>query len=158
MKANLFKFILVGILIMIGQIMIFRHLRIFNAEPDLVLVFILWVAHHLDRTRSLLFAAVFGLLQDALLDLWGLNMFAKTAMMMICYNLIPKSFESKPQLGQIITIVFGITFLHNLILIGLTGFVQSMSTWAHFTEIIVGNTVFTTFVGVFLYFFKPEQS
>lgn len=157
MKPSLIRHILLGILVLIGQIMIFRHLRIFNSEPDLVLVFILLFAHHFDRTRSLLVAAFFGLAYDALLDLWGLHMFAKVAMVMFCYNFIPRPEDSKPQLVQIFIIMLWLTFFHNAVLIGVSAFIQSLSTGTYLIEILVGNTIFTATIGTFLYFFKSEQ-
>lgn len=158
MKPNVIKHIIVGFLMLVGQIMIFRHLRIFNAEPDMMLIFLLWIMHHYDRTRSLLFTAAFALLQDATLDLWGLHLFSKVATVMFFHSLVPKPNESKPQTAQIALIFGSIVLFHNVVLLGLSGFVQSLATWANFTEILFGNTIFTTIIGTFLYLFKSEQN
>ncbi|MCC5926747.1 MAG: rod shape-determining protein MreD [Bacteroidetes bacterium] len=157
MKPNLLNHIVLGVFMLVGQIMIFRHLRIFNSEPDLILVFLLLFVHYHDRTRSLIAAAVFGLAYDAFLDLWGLHMFAKVAMVMFCYNFMPRPEDSKPQLLQIFITMVAITFFHNAVLLGVSAFIQSLSTSSYFVEILLGNTIFTAIIGTFLYFFKTEQ-
>jgi rod shape-determining protein MreD len=157
MQPSLLKHIILGILVLVGQIMIFRHLRIFNSEPDLVLVFLLLFVHYHDRTRSLIVAAVFGLAYDAFLDLWGLHMFAKVAMVMFCYNFIPRPEDSKPQLLHIFVVMLLVIFFHNALLLGVSAFIQSLSTSTYLVEILIGNTIFTAIIGTFLYFFKTDQ-
>ncbi|MCH8496164.1 MAG: hypothetical protein LAT57_11125, partial [Balneolales bacterium] len=66
--------------------------------------------------------------------------------------------QSKPQIAQIALIFGSIVLFHNVVILGLSGFVQSLATWANFTEILVGNTIFTTIIGTFLYLFKSEQN
>jgi len=158
MRTSIFKYLITGILLLIGQVIIFRHLQIFGSEPDMVFIFVLFFAHYFDRTRSLIIAAVFGLAYDAFLDLWGLHMFAKVLTVMLFYQLIPRPEESKPQAAQVLLIMLVLTFFHNGVFLGVSAFVQSLSTMAHFWEILIGKTVFTTIVGTFLYFFKSEQN
>jgi rod shape-determining protein MreD len=157
MKPNIVQHLLFGILIIVAQITVFNHLRILGATPDVVLVYIIWIMRHHDRTKSLLLAAFLGLFQDALLDLWGLNMFAKSALVMFAYTSIPKTDESRPPVFKMSLLLLFLVFLHNLILIGLSVFIQSLSTWHHVYIILLGNTVFTALTALFVYIFSSDS-
>lgn len=158
MKQSALKYIVAGFFVVIAQIMIFRHLRVWGAESDVVLIFLMWLMSYQDRTKTLFFAAGLGLFQDALLDLWGLHMFAKVAMVMICYNFVPKADESKPQVPQLIALISLVTLIHNFIFLGASGFTQSLATWANFWPILIGNTIFTAIIGTFIYIFRTDKS
>lgn len=157
MSGASIRHIVIGILAVFSQIVLFRHLRIMGATPDIVLIFLVWIMASYTRTSALFFAAALGLFMDALLDLWGLNMFAKVAMVMACYNLIPNFEDSRPQTTQIFAMLLFIAFFHNLMLLLTTVFSQSLATWDVFWQILLGNTVFTAVIGMFLYIFKSDK-
>jgi hypothetical protein len=157
MNMSIIKHIFVGFLALAAQIMLFRHLRIFGAEADVVLIFIFWLMSIHTRTTVLFFAAAFGLFQDALLDLWGLNMFAKVLMVLFFYNFVPKVDEPKQPFVRFLVIFTGITFFHNLILVGLASFIQSLSATAVLGRVLVGNTLFTTLTGSFIHTMREDK-
>ncbi len=157
MQSNTVKHIFFAIVAIAAQLMIFKHLRIFGAESDIVLIFLIWLMAFRSRTSSIIFAACLGLALDALLDLWGLHLFAKVATVMLCYNFIPSEGTSKPQLSKLLVLLFAITLFHNLLMIGLSLFVTSMAA-VSMVEFLIGNTVFTTFLGAFIYIFKTDNS
>jgi hypothetical protein len=156
MSNNLVKHIIYAFLVFLAQILLFRHLRIFGAEADFILLFILWLMSQRDRTSVLLFAALLGFSQDALLDLWGLNMFAKVTIVMMCYNLVPDAEDTLPVIARITFIILIITLIHNIILVTIAAFVDSLSFTSTFALVLLGNTIFTTFAGAFLYVFRNE--
>jgi rod shape-determining protein MreD len=156
MSNNIGKHIFYALLVFLAQILLFRHLRIFGAEADFILLYIIWLMSQRDRTSVLLFAGILGFAQDALLDLWGLNMFAKVAITMLCYNLVPDAEETLPVVARIALIILSITLIHNVILMTIAAFVGSLSFTATFTIVLLGNTIFTTFAGAFLYIFRNE--
>jgi rod shape-determining protein MreD len=158
MKPNMLQHLVIGFLIVIVQITVFNHLKIFGAVPDIVLVYLFWVMRHQDRTKSILLAALLGFSQDALVDLWGLNLFAKTALVMFAYRMIPKSEESRPPASKMSIVLFYLVFMHNLMLIGLSLFVQSLATWNHVYIILAGNTVFTSIIAAFVYNFSSDPA
>lgn len=157
MNGNIFKHFLLALLVLASQIMLFRHLRIFGAETDIILIYLFWLMTRQNRTVVLLFAAGLGLAQDALLDLWGMNMFAKVTIAMIGYHWIPKADENKLPLPRLMMLILFLTFTHNLILISLASFVQSMSATNMAVKVLLGNTVFTTFTASFIHFFQNES-
>jgi rod shape-determining protein MreD len=158
MKPSIVQHTVIGILIVILQITVFNHLKIFGAVPDVVLIYLFWVMRHHDRTKCLLLAASLGLLLDIMLDLWGMNMFAKIAVVMLAYNLIPKAEQTRPPASKMSFILLFIVFMHNLILIGLSIFVQSLATWNIMLLVLAGNTVFTTLTATFVYIFSSDSA
>ncbi|MDX1636556.1 MAG: rod shape-determining protein MreD [Balneolaceae bacterium] len=138
------------------QIVMFRHLELWGMQPDLVLIYLLWLITLRDRTTCILMAAGLGLVQDALLDLWGLNMFAKTLMTFAIYNYIPKSKETRLLIGQIfLTVLIGALF-HNIIFLGLNIIVESYSAELLFWRKWIGNAVYTTVVAGFIQLFRTN--
>lgn len=156
MSNSLMKHIFFAILVFLAQILLFRHLRIFGAEADFILLYIIWLMSQRGRTSVLIFAAVLGFSQDALLDLWGLNMFAKVSITMLCYSLVPDAEDILPVVAKISVIILSITFIHNAILMIIAAFVSSLSFTSTFTTVLFANTLFTTMAGAFLYIFRDE--
>ncbi|HAC16725.1 MAG TPA: hypothetical protein DCE78_12400 [Bacteroidetes bacterium] len=157
MSSSLFKHILIAFLVLASQIMLFRHLRIFGSEADIILIYLIYLMSAHERTTVLLFAGGLGFIQDAMLDLWGLNMFAKVSVVMLFYNVIPKLDDPKQPFARFFVLLVSITFIHNLIMVVLALFVQSLSASAVMTRVLVGNTIFTTFAGSFIHLIKNEN-
>lgn len=157
MNSSIIRHIFLAFLALASQIMLFRHLRIFGAETDVVLIFIIWLMSIQSRTTVLVFAAVLGLFQDALLDLWGLNMFSKVLLVMLFYNLAPKSDDPKQPFARFFIVFAGMTLFHNIILVLLASFVQSLSASAVVGRVLVGNTLFTSLTGSFIHTIKEDK-
>jgi rod shape-determining protein MreD len=79
------------------QVFFFQHLSIFSVQPDIVLIFLLWYMTKSTRTAAILMAAFVGFSQDALLDLWGLNMFAKTLLVFIIQPWISDNMSNRQE-------------------------------------------------------------
>jgi rod shape-determining protein MreD len=157
MRSAIIRHIFLAFLALASQIMLFRHLRIFGAETDVILILVIWLMSVHTRTTVLIFAAVLGLFQDALLDLWGLNMFSKVFIVMLFYNYIPKADEPKQPFARFFVIFAGITFFHNLVLVALASFIQSLSASAVIGRVLIGNTIFTTLTGSFIHAVKEDK-
>jgi rod shape-determining protein MreD len=153
MNVERIKDIGVGLGFLLLQILLFRHLKIFQMQPDLVLIFLVWYMARKDRTSALLMAAGFGFLQDAMLDLWGLNMFAKTLLIFISYNFIPR--RSKRLLtGQVFLTILVASLLHNLL--GLNTLIQNYSAEIFFWRNLLGNSLYTAIVASFIQLFRTK--
>lgn len=146
----------VGIGFVFLQVVMFRHLEIFSTTPDLVLIYILWTITRKDRTTALFMAAGLGLLQDALLDLWGLNMFVKTLLTFVVYNFIPKSSDFKLLLGQIFLIVLIASFLHNLLFLSMSSLLDQYSAELFFWRRLIGSSLYTAVVAAFIQLFRTQ--
>lgn len=144
----------IGLGFIVIQIVLFRHLKVFQMQPDLVLIFLLWLMVRRDRTSVLILAAILGFTQDALLDLWGLNMFSKVLTAFIGYNLIPKSSEGRLLLGQVFLTVLIASLIHNLIFLGLSGIMELYSAEIIFWRQWIGNGLYTAVVASFMQLFR----
>lgn len=138
------------------QIVIFRHLSIYGAEPDVVLLFLLWLTSKRDRTSCLLFAAGLGLFQDAMLDLWGLHMFSKTLLIMLIYNFLPRHAETRLSIWQVFLTVFIASLLHYLIFMTLGLLVETYATDAYFYTYWIGNSIYTAVAGSMIYLLTSD--
>jgi rod shape-determining protein MreD len=154
MNPDRLKYIGIGIGFLLIQLMLFRHLKIYQMEPDLVLIFLVWYMARKDRTSALLMAAGFGFLQDALLDLWGLNMFSKTLLTFMGYNFIPGGSDRQLLVGQIFLTIFIASLIHNLIFLGLNALIQNYSAEIFFWQYLLGNSLYTAIVASFIHLFR----
>jgi hypothetical protein len=158
MEGSFIKKILIGCMILLSQVVVFRHLNVFGAEPDMVMIFVLWLMAFSSRTSSILITAVFALSQDILLDMWGLNLFAKVLSVMIFYTMIPKEDDLRPQILQVFLTILVVVFFNNVVMMGLSVFSESLTSGARFMHILIGNTLFTTFLGTFLYILRNDKA
>lgn len=143
-----------GLGFVVLQVVLFRHLKIYDMQADLVLIFLLWYMMSRDRTTAIIMAAVLGFTQDALLDLWGLNMFSKIFMTFAGYNFLPENSEIRRILGQVFIIVLIASFIHNLIFLGLSSVVENYSAEFLFWRQLIGNSIYTALVASFIQLFR----
>jgi len=146
----------IGLGIVAIQIVLFRHLKIFEIQPDLILIYIVWFASKRNRTQAILLAAVLGLTQDALLDLWGLNMFSKTLLIFAAYNFIPKRSQVQLLVGQVFLTILIAATVHNLIFLGLSVAVENYSAEILFWRQLIGNSLYTAVVASFIHLFRTN--
>lgn len=156
MNRDKLKDFAAGLGFVVIQIMLFRHLKIYEMQADLVLIFILWYIARRDRTSAIIMAAVLGFTQDALLDLWGLNMFSKTLLTFAAYNFIPKNSDVRLLIGQVFLTVLIAALLHNLVFLGLNVAVENYSAELIFWQQLIGNSLYTAIVASFIHIFRTN--
>ena len=154
MKSEGVKDILWGLGVVLLQIVIFRHLKIFKIQADIVFVYILWIMFQKDRTTAILMAAFLGFLQDAMMNLWGLNMFTNTFIAFAGYRFIPKHSESQLMVGQVFLLVLVFSLFHNIIFLSLASFVKNYAVELYFWYILLGSSFYTAIVASIIYLFK----
>jgi len=149
--------IFVGLLFITLQIIIFRHLSFYEIQPDIVLVFLIWAMTRCNRTTAILLAGVTGIFQDALLDLWGLNLFTKTLSTFTFYNFVPKIEHTRPNLTQVFVVVLIYALVNNFIFLNLGGLLEAYTTQIYFWRHWIGNSIYTAIMGIFIYFFYTDR-
>jgi rod shape-determining protein MreD len=147
---------LYGIGIVTIQVVLLRHLKIFGGEADLVLLFLLWLCLRRPRRDCLIYAAFLGLLQDAMIDLWGLNMFSKTLLVLLLYTYLNRISHTKFIFWQVFLIILASSFLHNSIFYGVSLFSELFSSAYMVWSLLVAGTIFTAFLGSFLYLVRDD--
>lgn len=156
MRSEHIRDVFIGIIFLAVQVILFRHLQIYGAESDLILIYLLWICTKKDRTEALVYAAFFGFLQDAMTDMWGLHLFSKTLLIFIAHNYLNKVSENRFILWQIFLILLGAAFLHNLILISLSRFVELYSNSIIIWPMLTIGSTYTAVIGSFLYLIRTE--
>lgn len=156
MKSQLTRDILIGLGCLAVQILLFRHLTIFGAEPDFVLVYLLWIMSSRDRTTAIVHGAALGFAMDFFLDFWGLHMLSKTLLAFLGYNFIPKVSETKMLYSQVFVIILLAGLFHNLIFTGVAQFAEIFRVDQLFWVIWLGNSLLTALIGTFFYLFKTH--
>lgn len=150
-RTNNIRLVLIGLGFVVLQVVLLRHLQIFGAEPDLILVFLLWLCISKSRTTVLLFAAYLGFTQDALLDLWGIHLFSKTFMVFILHPTLNRISKNKFIFWQVLIIIFVSAFIHNTVFFGVTLFSELYSSGG--TQLAVRlliSSLYTALLGAFL--------
>lgn len=138
------------------QFILLRHLTILGAESDLVFLFILWLCIKRPRTDCLLYAGMLGLLQDSLMDLWGLHMFSKTFTVFILYNVLNRISENRFLNWQIFLAILAAAFIHNLIFFAVSSFSEVFATSYIAFSLLVVSSVFTAVLGSFLHLVRVD--
>jgi rod shape-determining protein MreD len=147
---------LIGLGMVAIQVVLFRNLRIFDAEADLVLVFILWMCTKRTKTESLLFAALFGLLQDSMTDLWGLHMFSKTLLVFILHSYLNRISENRFIFWQIFLIILAAAIIHNLIFFGVSLFSEAYASSYIVWNLMIVSSILTATLGSFLHLVRND--
>lgn len=158
MNKDSIRYIIWGLIFVVLQIVLIRHLRVFETEADIVWPFLLWIAAFHNRTQTIVIAAIIALFQDALLDLWGLNLFTKVLVMFIIYGFVPQSSENKLLSFQVFIIIFISALIHNGILVIISSNVGVYASDLFFWQTIIGNSIYTSIAGTFIYLFSSNTS
>lgn len=154
MSTDTYKDILIGFSFIIAEVLVFQHLSFFGATPDPLLIFVLWISVKYDRVKLVLMVAGLSLLQDALFDFWGLNMFSKTLLCFIAFNFLNRRKENRLLIWQIFLVIFIAAIFHNLIFLGLASFIDAYSTGFSPIIFILVNSLYTALLGSMLFIFK----
>jgi len=155
-RSENIRLFFIGLGIVAIQIVLLRHLEILGAESDLVLLFLLWLAAKKSKTKVLIYAAFLGFLQDALTDLWGLNMFSKTVLIFILYGYLNRISQNRFLYWQIFLIILMAAFLHNLIFYGVSLFTDIYSGGHMIWSLLIVSSIFTAIVGSFLHMVRVD--
>lgn len=156
MKSETIRDIIWGVIFVIIQVVLVRHLRIFNTYPDIIWVFVLWLATSRERMYTVLMTAGLAFMQDALLDLWGLHMFSKVFVVFILYNFLPRTSENRLITLQVFVLILVSSLLLNLILVGVATFFDLYNTNIFVLNTIIGNSFYTAIAGSFIYLFSSN--
>jgi hypothetical protein len=101
-------------------------------------------------------AAGLGFLMDALLDTWGLNMFAKTLTIFASYNFVPRISDIRLLTGQIFLTIALAGILHQLVFLVLAHFINGYAADLYFFRQWLGNAFYTAVIGSMMYIFKSN--
>lgn len=154
MSSEILKDFFVGVSFILAEVLIFQHLSFFGATPDLLLIYLLWLAMRYDRVKLVLFAAFLGLIQDGLFDFWGLNMFSKILICFMFFNFVNRRKEGRLLIWEIFLVISAACILHNLVFLGLSSFIEAYTTGFIPIIFVLINSLYTALLGSMLFIFK----
>jgi rod shape-determining protein MreD len=157
-RNSLIKHIGLGIIFVLSQLLIFQHLAIFGSIVDPVIILLLWISLRYKRHEVLFFAAGFGLFQDALFDVWGLNMFAKTLTFFLVYKIISRNSEARLLIWQVFGFIFGTAFVHNVIYLSFSSFLDSYTYSFSPIILLLVSSLYTALIGSILHILKGDTN
>lgn len=143
-----------GLFFLLVQVILVRHLRVFNAEANLLWLYLIYLASTRDRTYSIVITALLSFLLDAFLDNWGLFLFANVLVVFLSYSFIPRLNEIKLLSAQVFIALISLSFFTNLIFFGVGNLFSLYDSNVHFWESLIGNSFYTAILGTFLYNFS----
>lgn len=146
----------IGLGIVAIQIILLRHLEIFGSTSDLVLLFLVWLCTKKNKVACLIFAAILGLFQDALTDLWGLHIFSKTLLVFILHGYLNRIKENQLLFWQGFLIILMCAFIHNLTFFGVSIFSGLHTTGVLTFSLLLYSPLYTSIVGSFLHLVKED--
>lgn len=156
MRSDNLRYLLLGLGAVAIQAVLLRHLTIYNAQSDLVLLYTLWICTKKSKTEVLLLTAFFALLQDAFTDLWGLHMFTKVFTVFVLHNFLNRTSENQFLVWQIFLIVLGASFLHNIIFYIVSSLTGTYASEFIVVSLLLVSTLFTAVLGSFLHLVRSR--
>jgi rod shape-determining protein MreD len=155
-RSDILRYTLVGIGAVAIQAILLRHLTVFNAQSDLVLLFTLWICTKRGKTEVILLTAFLAFFQDALTDMWGLNLFSKVLTVFVLHNFLNRTSENQFLVWQIFLIVLGASFLHNIIFYIVSSFTGTYASEFVVVSLLLVSTLFTAVLGSFLHLVRSR--
>lgn len=155
-RSDILRYTLLGIGAVAIQVILLRHLTVFNAQSDLVLLFTLWICTKRDKTEVILLTAFVAFFQDALTDLWGLNLFTKVLTVFILHNFLNRTSENRFLVWQIFLIVLGASFLHNILFYIVSSLTGTFASEYIVISLLLVSSVFTAVLGSFLHIVRSR--
>lgn len=155
-RSDNIRYFFIGLGLLAVQIVLLRHFEIFGAKSDIVLLYVLWLCSKRSKTACLIFAGLFGLLQDSLTDLWGLNMFSKTLLIFIVHGYLSRISERRLLFWQIFLIILFAATFHNSIFFVLSTFSEIYASGYLATSLIIISSLFTAVLGSFLHLVRED--
>lgn len=149
-RSTFIRDVLVGLLMLIAQVGLFRHLTVFGAPPDLPFLFVMWVTARYGKVQALLAAFSMGLAHDALVDLWGMHAFSSTLIVLLAHRPITMLGKQTLLQWQSFLLILFVALTKNLVFLLLGGFIEAISVRGIFFEQLLAGALYTAVIGSFL--------
>ena len=148
---------LVGLLIVALQWLILGRLRLWGAYPDIVLLYVAWLALRHGRLAGSVTGFGLGFLMDAIYGTWGLHMLVKTILGFLV-GLFPANERETllimPQQAFVGTLV--IALVHNGLLVLMIALQSGVRTGFLIWALWLGSALYTSILGTIASLFNTR--
>lgn len=149
-RSSLIRDVLLGLLILLVQVGLFRHLTVLGAAPDLPFLFVMWISARHGKVQALLTAFSMGLVHDAFVDLWGMHAFSSTLIILLAHRPITMLGKQTLLQWQSFLLILFAALAKNLVFFLLGGFIDAVSVRGTFYELLLAGALYTAVIGSFL--------
>ncbi len=141
--------VLIGLGVVALQWLVFGRLKLWGAYPDVVLLYVAFVALRFGRVAGTSTGFLTGFLMDMLYGTWGIHMFVKTLLGFVV-GLFESEGSEGPRLGpgQIAVGTLGLALIHNGLFVVFLALAHSTRTPMLVWALWLGAAVYTTVVAV----------
>ncbi len=140
---------------LILQWLFFGRLQLWGAYPDVVLLFVAWIALRHGRLAGSIIGFFAGFVLDAIYGSWGIQMFVKALTGFLIGLPVLQELESYLRYPHETFIgVFIVALVHNGILVLLVALQSGSLTSNLVTELWVGCAIYTAFVALIAALFR----
>ncbi|MEM1042654.1 MAG: rod shape-determining protein MreD [Bacteroidota bacterium] len=141
--------VLIGLGVVALQWLVFGRLKLWGAYPDVVLLYVAYIALRFGRVPGTASGFAAGLLMDMLHGTWGIHMFVKTLLGFIVGLFESESTEG-PRLGPVQTAIgtLGLALIHNGLFVVFLALAHSTRTPTLVWALWLGAALYTTVVAV----------
>ena len=148
--------LLIGLFCVLMQWLILGRLDLWGAYPDIVLLYIAWLAFNRGKRYGAVVGFILGFLMDALYHTWGIQMFVKTLLgfMVGLFQLNDRdSVLIRPE--QAFVVGLFISLLHNGLLVALVSLDSGTRNLGFIASFWLGAALYTAVVAnIFARFLK----
>ena len=140
MNLEWVKYLVVGLLILFLDQTVLSHLSLWGVSFDPLLIYLIWILPKQGRIATIYTVAFLAIIQDALLDTWGMYLLSKSVLVLFFHNYLIQKFETKIFIGQFFGYSLIIALIHNLtfyLFASLTG--DYATGWWPFTLILLSG-------------------
>lgn len=145
--GDLLRLFLIGTVTVALQWLFFGRLNLWGATPDVVLLFVLWVAVRYGQITGTVAGFLVGFALDAIYGLWGIHMFVKTVIGFLVglLNMINSEVFVRSA-RRVVETTLVISLVHNSLL-ALFVVMQRGVGWGYlFWMLCIGGTLYTTLI------------
>ncbi len=148
---------LAGAVVVVLQWLFFGRLELWGAYPDVVLLFLIWLAVRYGRVYGAVGGFLVGFALDAIYGLWGIQMFVKTLTGFLVGLVATIRTEALEKLIlRVVEATLVTTLVHNVLLVLFVMLQSGTSGGSLVWAICVGGTLYTTFVAFLLSVFRSR--
>ncbi|MBL7978232.1 MAG: rod shape-determining protein MreD [Bacteroidetes Order II. Incertae sedis bacterium] len=148
------RHILTGILVLLLDWLLFRRLPIMGAYPDVILIYLIFIALQYGRTVGMFAGFVLGFITDAIYQTWGVSMFIKTLVGFLMGFFPPES-RDRPMMmpQQVFSAALIISLFHNGLMVIFLVLTTQVRSGYHIGTLWLGSALYTAIVGTLISLF-----
>jgi rod shape-determining protein MreD len=145
------RHILIGLFVVLLDWLLLGRLRIAGAAPDVILLYVIYMALQYGRLPGMIAGFVTGFFADMIYGTWGIFMFIKTLVGFLI-GMFPLESRDRPTMlpQQVFSGSLIIALFHNGLMIIFLVLLTQVRSGFHVGALWIGSAIYTAIVGALL--------